>query len=48
MAGAARGDGWIALVSCLGGLEKAEGETTALPGRKQQKEYELNLLGRQR
>lgn len=29
------------------GLEKAEGETTSLPGRKQhQKDYDLNLFGR--
>ena len=33
--------------ACFHGLEKAEGETTSLPGRKQQqKDYDLNLFGR--
>lgn len=34
-------------VLSFGGLEKAEGKTASLPGRKQQqKDYDLNLLGR--
>lgn len=36
-------------VLCFGGLEEAEGETTSVPGRKQQqKDYDLSLFGRPR
>lgn len=41
------GLGCFSVLLSFGGLEKAEGETTSLPGRKQQqKDYDLNLFGR--
>ena len=48
MAGVAHGkSGCFSVLLSFGGLEKAEGETTSLPGRKQQqKDYDLNLFGR--